>query len=83
MLSSLFNVSYIKEESCKTFNITNFSPFSEELFYLECQGFFVSRLNLTCTAKGQMIPGRWTEFNTADISFGLDAGYRVVKVGGP
>lgn len=43
----------------------------------------MSRLNLTCTAKGQMIPGGWTEFNTADISFGLDAGYRVVKVGGP
>lgn len=29
----------------------------------------------TCTAEGQMIPGGWTEFNTADIGFGLYAGH--------
>lgn len=39
--------------------------------------------DLTCTAKGQMVPGGRAEFHTADIGFGLDAGHWVIKIGRP
>lgn len=42
-----------------------------------------SYIVLTCTAKGQMIPGGWAELDTADIGLGFNTGHRVVKVGRP
>lgn len=59
----------------------NYIPFLEEL--LDLDQVCASGLRLTCTAKGQVIPGGGAELHAADVSFGLDASHRVVQVGGP